>query len=683
MLKLNQTHVDGKAETVLVPVNGRLVPFHISTIKNVVKHEHEGWTSLRIQFVAPGVTASFASQQAALPAEADEQSHFIREITLKAKVATNLNNTFRLIKELRKCRAGAPQAGLEYGGRASSHTSHPHATHPLLFLPLQARHKQEDLEADLVVQEALQPIRTGKVHRLRDVNIRPTLGGKKAPGTLELHANGLRFQSARGEKLDLIFANIKLAFFQVRTWVTPQHVPPPHPASTHPASASRLPPPSDPAPPPSPPLQAAEKEILGIHFHLRHPIMIGKKKTTDVQFYIETMDASESLDNTRRSGYDPDELEEEQRQRALRNRTTRSSTTSPRSVEEAAKNLEFDIPYRELGFYGQPNKSINLMMPCVNALVELTEVVRARARPDAARLNALIEPFTTPAQPPWFVVPLSDIEIAHFERVVYGLKNFDLVLVLKDFTKPPLHINTIAMEHLDALKTWLDQCNIKFYEGVANLNWTSTMKHINEMGLEGFYDDGGWKFLSMQGSDDEDDEDPDDAESDFEPSGSEEEEESSSDDGSDFADSEEASESEGEERARLGRERGAGLGRDGAGGEAEGQGARPLRGGRGAAEVEEAQGRLLGERGRVGRRPQAEEEEVRPLQGVEVEEVRVSSTVGVARGAERPAGIGKRDVEGTGMDCLKNRGPRHTQNAGLQHGLAGLAKRATRATARS
>ena len=211
VLKLNQTHVDGKAETVLVPVNGRLVPFHIATIKNVVKHEHEGWTQLRIQFVAPGVTASFASQQAALPAEADEQSHFIREITLKAKVATNLNNTFRLIKELRK--------------------------------RVQARHKQEDLEADLVVQEALQPIRTGKVHRLRDVNIRPTLGGKKAPGTLELHANGLRFQSARGEKLDLIFANIKLAFFQVRHL---GHAP------TRPASTSRLHiPPLHPAAPPA------------------------------------------------------------------------------------------------------------------------------------------------------------------------------------------------------------------------------------------------------------------------------------------------------------------------------------------------------------------------------------------------------------------------------------------------
>ena len=31
---------------------------------------------------------------------------------------------------------------------------------------------------------------------------------------VQLHTNGLRFQAARGEKLDLIFKNIKLAFYQ-------------------------------------------------------------------------------------------------------------------------------------------------------------------------------------------------------------------------------------------------------------------------------------------------------------------------------------------------------------------------------------------------------------------------------------------------------------------------------------
>ena len=54
--------------------------------------------SLRINFIAPGT--STAAQL--MPLEAKSGDHYIREITFKAKVATNLNNTFRLIKELRK-----------------------------------------------------------------------------------------------------------------------------------------------------------------------------------------------------------------------------------------------------------------------------------------------------------------------------------------------------------------------------------------------------------------------------------------------------------------------------------------------------------------------------------------------------------------------------------------------------
>lgn len=159
-LRTNQTFVDGKQEAVLLPINGRLVPFHISTIKNVSKTEEGTWTFLRINFVAPG--QSIASQQ--VVSEAEPSAHFIREITLKSRVPANLNNTFRLIKELRK--------------------------------RVQAREKQVQLEADLVTQDALQLIRTGKLHRLREVNVRPSLGGKKAAGVLELHANGLRFQVA-------------------------------------------------------------------------------------------------------------------------------------------------------------------------------------------------------------------------------------------------------------------------------------------------------------------------------------------------------------------------------------------------------------------------------------------------------------------------------------------------------
>lgn len=37
-------------------------------------------------------------------------------------------------------------------------------------------------------------------------------------------------------------------------------------------------------------------------------------------------------------------------------------------------NLEFEIPFRELGFHGVPARSTSFIMPTVNCLVELTEM---------------------------------------------------------------------------------------------------------------------------------------------------------------------------------------------------------------------------------------------------------------------------------------------------------------------
>ena len=67
--------------------------------------------------------------------------------------------------------------------------------------------------------------------------------------------------------------------------------------------------------------QPADKELLTlVHFRLRNPIMVGKKKTEDVQFYTEVGEAVQTLDGGRRSMYDPDEIEEEQRERDVRNK---------------------------------------------------------------------------------------------------------------------------------------------------------------------------------------------------------------------------------------------------------------------------------------------------------------------------------------------------------------------------
>merc|ERR1712070_1024888 len=92
----------------------------------------------------------------------------------------------------------------------------------------------------------------------------------------------------------------------------------------------------------------------------------------------------------------------------------------------------------------------------------------------------------------------------------FGLKNFDMGIVFKDFTRPPAHINTIPVEALDGVKDWLDSVDIPFTEGPLNLNWATIMKTVIA-DPHTFFKDGGWSFLSTE-SDSED--------------GSEEEEES-------------------------------------------------------------------------------------------------------------------------------------------------------------
>jgi nucleosome binding factor SPN SPT16 subunit len=68
------------------------------------------------------------------------------------------------------------------------------------------------------------------------------------------------------------------------------------------------------------------------------------------------------------------------------------------------------------------------------------------------------------------VTTLSEIEIASLERVQFTLKQFDLVLIFKDFTKAPLHINSIPSAQLDDVKNWLEFVKlIRAFSYVADL----------------------------------------------------------------------------------------------------------------------------------------------------------------------------------------------------------------------
>jgi nucleosome binding factor SPN SPT16 subunit len=57
---------------------------------------------------------------------------------------------------------------------------------------------------------------------------------------------------------------------------------------------------------------------------------------------------------------------------------------------------------------------------------------------------------------PVLVITLSEVEIVHLERVQFGLKNFDMVFIFKDFSRAPVHVNTVPVESLDDIKEWLE-----------------------------------------------------------------------------------------------------------------------------------------------------------------------------------------------------------------------------------
>jgi len=76
---MNNAHfyiLDRKYETVIMPIYGIPVPFHISTIKNISQSVEGDYTYLRINFFHPGATMGRA-ETAAFP---NPEATFLKEM---------------------------------------------------------------------------------------------------------------------------------------------------------------------------------------------------------------------------------------------------------------------------------------------------------------------------------------------------------------------------------------------------------------------------------------------------------------------------------------------------------------------------------------------------------------------------------------------------------------------------
>jgi Nucleosome binding factor SPN, SPT16 subunit len=91
---------------------------------------------------------------------------------------------------------------------------------------------------------------------------------------------------------------------------------------------------------------------------------------------------------------DEEEFEAEQEERRRRAALDREFKAFAEKISDSGKDegVDVDIPFREIGFNGVPNRSNVLIQPTTDALVQLTE-------------------------PPFLVITLNEIEIAHLERV--------------------------------------------------------------------------------------------------------------------------------------------------------------------------------------------------------------------------------------------------------------------------
>lgn len=450
----NQIKVDMAKKCVLLPIGGNPVPFHISTIKAAVL---------------------------TTPDSAIDAATLLRINFYTASMALGKEASVNITKLVQKY---APYATFIRELTFRSLDGHNLTAAYRMILEMRKRFKQREVqeqeEATLVKQDKLIRTKNERVPRLSDLTMRPVFAGRKTQGNLEAHQNGLRFISNRGETVEIIYSNIKHAIFQ-----------------------------------------PCESEIMVlIHFHLKNPIMIGKKKQRNLQVFTEVIDASQAVDAGRRNMYDPEEMDDEQRERQLRRKLNEAFKEFCRKVEAVARKngftLEFDIPYRDLGFQGNPHKEMVFIMPTLNCLVNLTET-------------------------PFFVADLSDVDHVHFERVTFASKAFDIVFVNKDFTKPVWKIDMVPNTDKDSIQDWLTDMELSYTEGPMNLNWKSIMSTVADD--DRFYMDteedeftekeAGWSFLRLYGQDDEgDDHDSAEEDSDFD------------EDGDESGDSEEESEEE-------------------------------------------------------------------------------------------------------------------------------------------
>lgn len=295
----------------------------------------------------------------------------------------------------------------------------------------QRRRIKEGKERPLVKQPTIIREQGNQVCRLKDLQMKPQAGRSRGTGYLEAHKNGFIYIRNTKNKGPQRYYII---YSNIRYAFY-------QPANRTPA--------------------------VMLHFHLHNEIQVGKKRTKDIQVFHDVIDR---VDETSRHGnWDGARAEEQERKRRLQ--WNKAFKLFVRRVESLpAFKVQFEIPEMDLFFQGVPDKSTVKIYPTKNCLIALDD------------------------QPNPFILPICDMQLCHFERVAFSLRNFDCAFVPKDIRKDPRKVSTVPREFLDTVQEFLNLQNIPYTSGTHNLDWKRIMPKIRE-DLGEFIDNGGWGFL--------------------------------------------------------------------------------------------------------------------------------------------------------------------------------------------
>ena len=297
----------------------------------------------------------------------------------------------------------------------------------------------------------LELIKFGEKPMLKNIYIRSDgYSNRRNKGVLEAHVNGFKYIIGRTLEFEILFSNIENGFY--------------YPLSS--------------------------ELIVLLHFSLKNPIVINNKKVTMVQFYSNLGNVIDSVDGLQERKFfsEQDELLEERNERKQRELIATSFDNFLKDIlEPTSKHFMIEIPDQKLEFKGAPLNSLIKIMPTKTSLVSLSEC-------------------------PPFILKLADVELVSMERVIQGIRNFDMVFVPRNYKQPVVTISSIETVYLDSIKQWLNDMDIVWYTSKNNLNWSNILKQIRSE-ISEFVKIGSFhSFLNDEDSEQDDEEDDNDDE---------------------------------------------------------------------------------------------------------------------------------------------------------------------------